>query len=143
MLDAVFGSFDVAKHHRCAAIQAELVRDFHHLQPLIGIAFQRSDPVSNAINKDLSAPARDRSKPSDTKFQDHFTQRHSENLRKMVKLWWTKRVDIDLRILLSQMVEQIEIVIDPELRMVPSLHQNLNAADSHQFIDLPINVFVA
>src|SRR5678816_1092818 len=63
VLDAILDRFDVAKHHRRARLQAELVRHLHHLEPLIALAFERRDSLPDGIDQNLAAAARDRTKP--------------------------------------------------------------------------------
>src|SRR3954451_11954938 len=64
MFNPVRHRFDMTKHHGCTRFQTELMRDFHNLKPLVGIAFQRRNSFSNSIDQNLAAAARDRAKAS-------------------------------------------------------------------------------
>ena len=44
-------------------------------------------------------------------------------------------MNVDRRVVRADVVEQVEIIIDPELRMMAALHQNLRAADGLKFLD--------
>src|SRR2546423_3332649 len=78
MLDPVLDSFHMAEHHRRARFQSELMRDLHYFQPRIRIAFQRRDPIANAVYQNFSAAAGNGTEPGFLEPRNQIAQRHSE-----------------------------------------------------------------
>ncbi len=60
----------------------------------------------------------------------------------MLELRRTEPVDIDMRIFFSDVVKQFQIPLEPELRMMPALHQDLHPAGRRQLIELLVNLLV-
>src|ERR1044072_3428157 len=140
MFDPVFDGFYVSKHHRRARFQSEFVRCLHALQPLIAVNFQRRNFPPHPIDENFAAAARNRPKSSLPKFRNHFLQRHSEDLREMLKLRRTESANTDVRIFSPDVTQQIDIPFEPQFRMMPALHQNLNAANGGKFVELLIDL---
>src|SRR6202022_3059433 len=111
-------------------------------QPLLSIALERCNPISHVINQDFASPTRDRSKSGLFEPQDNFTQRQPEYFSKMIKLRRTECVNVDLRILLPDVIQQVEVIVDAQLRVVTALHQYLDPSDGYTFINLLIDIFV-
>ena len=128
VLDAILDRFDVAKHHRRTRLQAELVRHLHHLEPLVALTFERRDSLPDGIDQNLAAAAWDRTKSRFLKPRDHFVERHLERLGKMLELRRAETVDVDMGIFFPDVLEEIDIPIEAELRMMTALHQDLHAA---------------
>ncbi len=117
------------------------MRHLHHLEPLVALAFERRDSLPDGIDQNLAAAAGDRTKPRFLKTRDHFVQRHLERLRKMLELRRAETVDVDLGIFFPDVMEEIDIPIEAELRMMTALHQDLHAARCGQLIQLLVELF--
>src|SRR5260370_16489599 len=140
--DPILHGLIVPEPHRRATVQADLMRGSHDVQPLLSITLERRNPVSHLINQDFSSPTRDRSKSGLFEPQDNFTQWQPEYFCKMIKLRRTECVDVDLRIFLPDVIQQVEVIVDAQLRVVTALHQYLAPSDEHKFIILLIYIFV-
>ena len=136
MLDAVVDALDMAEHHCGRAAQAEPVRDAHDLEPVVRVALQRRDLVADLVDENFAAAAGNRAEPRFLEARDDLLQRHAEDFREMVELRRREPVDVDRRVVRPDVVEQVQVVIDAELRMMPALHQNLRAADRLELLDL-------
>ena len=112
MLDPVFDCLDMAEHHRRARVQPEFVRDLHHFQPCVGLAFQRRDSLAHAVDQNLATAAGNRSQPGFLELRDHFAQRHAEDFGEMLELRRTESVNVDVRIFLPDVMQQIEIPVE-------------------------------
>ena len=96
--------------------------------------------LRTAIHEDLPAPAGNRAQPGLLELRDHLAQRHPEDLGEVIELRRREPVDIDVRILLPDVRSIVEIPVDPELRMMPALQQNLDAADGRQLVELLVEL---
>src|SRR5215470_5291356 len=121
MLDSIFDRLHVAEHHGCAGFQSQFVRHLHYLQPFVAVDFQRRNSLPHAVHQNFTAAAWDRTKSSVFEFGNHFPQRHPESFREMLKLGRTESVDIDVRIFVSDVMEEIDIPLERQLRMMPAL----------------------
>jgi len=63
------------------------------------------------------------------------------HFREMLELWWTKSVNVDVRIFLADVPQQVDVPFEAELRMMSALHQDLNTADGGKFVQLLIELF--
>ena len=61
----------------------------------------------------------------------------------MLELRRTESVDIDVRILLPDVTEEIDVPCERQFRMVPALHQNLNPARRGKFVQFLIDLLKA
>ncbi len=86
VLEAVIESLDVAKHHRRAGAQAELMADAHGFEPVVAIALERGDSIADAVYEDLAAAAGDRPEARFHEFRDDLAERHAEDLREVIEL---------------------------------------------------------
>src|SRR5882724_9130447 len=109
MLDSIFDRLHVTEHHRGAGFQSELMRHLHHLQPFVAVYFQRRNPLPYAVHENFAPATRDRAEPGILKLRNHFSQRHPECLREMLKLRRTEPVNIDVRIFLADMLQKIDV----------------------------------
>ena len=112
MFDPVPDRFHVTEHHRRARLQSQLMRDLHHFQPRVRIAFQRRDPVADAIDQNFAAAAGDRAEAGLLELRDHLAQRHAEQIREVLQLRRAEPVNVDVRIFFADVPEQIEIPIE-------------------------------
>ena len=85
MFDPILDRLDVTEHHRRARLQAQFVRDLHHFEPLVALAFERRDSVAHAIHQNLAAAAGDRAEPGFLELRDHFPQWHPEHFGKVIE----------------------------------------------------------
>src|SRR4029434_2340173 len=122
MLYPILDCLDVAEHHGGARFQSELVRNLHHLQPLIAVDLQWRNFLSHPVDQNFTAAARDRAKAGGFKLRNHVPERHPERFGKMLKLRRTESVNIDVRILFADVSEKSDIPVEPQLRMMPPLH---------------------
>src|ERR1700693_1074241 len=58
----------------------------------------------------------------------------------MLKLRWTKPVDINVRIFFANVSQKIEIPLERQFRMMPALHQDLNTVRGGQFLKFFIDL---
>ena len=117
------------------------MRHLHHLEPLVALAFEWRDSLPDGIDQNLAAAARDRTKSRFLKTRDHFVERHLERLRKMLELRRAETVDVDMGIFFPDVMEEIDVPIETELRMMTALHQDLHAARCGQLIQLLVELF--
>ncbi len=68
--------------------------------------------------------------------RDDLLQRQAEDLREMVELRRREAVDVDRRVVLPDVLQQVQVVVDAELGVVPALHEDLRAADGLELLDL-------
>src|SRR5580704_3468933 len=61
----------------------------------------------------------------------------------MIKLRRAEGVNVNLRVFLPDVIEQIQIIIDPKFWVMTALHQNLDPADGQQLIDLLVDLIMA
>src|SRR4051812_27152602 len=143
MLDPVLDRFDMAEHHRGARFQTELVRRLHHFKPRVGIAFQRGDPVADPVDQNLPATPWKRAEACLFELCDYLPQRHPEKSDKMLELRWTETMDINVRILLADVPQELEIPVECQRRVMTALHQDLNPARGGKFIQFLVELFPA
>jgi hypothetical protein len=122
VLDAIFDCLHVTEHHRRARFQSELMRDLHHFQPLVAVDLERRNFLSNAVHQDFTATARDRSEPCALELRDHFSQRHPESFGEMLELRRTESVNVDVRIVVPNVLQKIDVPRERQLRMMATLH---------------------
>src|SRR6266480_4819337 len=140
MFDPFRNRFDVTKHHRRARFQPQLVCDLHHFEPLVALDFQWRNFPAHSVDQNFTATARDRAEAGVFEFCDYLTQRHSKNFREMLELRWTESVNVDVRIFLADVSQQVDVPFKAELRMMSALHQDLNTADGGKFVQLLIEL---
>ena len=117
------------------------VRCLHDIQPLLAGAFEGGDPLPDGIHENLGATARDGPQTRRFELADHVRDRQLKYLRKMSKLWRRKPVDIDLRKILPEIAQEVQVIIDAKLRMVTALEEYLNATNRHQLPHLCSHLF--
>src|SRR6266496_435545 len=122
MLDPILDCLDVAEHHGGTRFQSELMRNLHHLQPLVAIDLQWRNFLSHPVNEYLATAARNRAEPCFFEFGDRFAQRHPKRFGKMMKLRRTESVNIDVRIFFPYVMQEIDVPHERQFRMVPTLH---------------------
>src|SRR6516225_10898512 len=59
----------------------------------------------------------------------------------MLELRWAESVDVDVRIFFSDVLQEIDVPLERQFRMMPALHQDLNAARRRQLVELLIKLF--
>ena len=59
----------------------------------------------------------------------------------MLELRRTESVDIDVRIFLADVPQQVDVPFEAQLGMMSALHQNLNTAHGGKFVQLLIELF--
>src|SRR5438477_9200211 len=132
--------FDVTEHHRRARFQSQFVRDLPYLQPFVTLDFEWRNSLAHPVNQNFATTTGDGAEAGFLEFREHFPQWHSKNFREVLELRRTEPMNIDLRIFLSDVVQQIDIPFEAQLRVMSALHQDLNPADSAKFIQLLIEL---
>src|ERR1051325_10831604 len=58
----------------------------------------------------------------------------------MLELRRTESVNVDVRIFFSDVLQKIDIPLEPQFRMMPALHQDLNTTRCCQFVEFLIEL---
>src|SRR6476661_6364795 len=61
----------------------------------------------------------------------------------MLKLRRTEPVDVDVRIFFADVVQEIDVPLEWQFRMMPALHQDLYSASSSELVQLLIKLLEA
>src|SRR5438552_4157096 len=61
----------------------------------------------------------------------------------MLKLRWTKAVDINMRIFFANVPEQFEVPVERQRRVVSALHQDLNTTRGGKFVQFLIELLAS
>ena len=91
---------------------------------------------ANAIDQDLGPAAGQAAQPRRLEPLEHLSQRQLRHLREMVDLRRTEPVHVDPREVALDVVEQLFIPLELQMRMQPALHQDLVAAQRDRLADL-------
>src|SRR6266496_4208715 len=100
----------------------------HDGEPLVRLRLLRGDLVANAVDEDLAAAARNRIEASLPQPRDRLPERELAAARNVLNLGRRKRVEVDLVARLDR-AEEILVVVDAEVGVVPALHQEAGAAE--------------
>ena len=138
VLDPLLESLDVAVHHRRGRRHAEPVCLAHHLEPLVGRRLLRRDDRAHAIDEDLRTTARERVQAGIAQPCERLRDGELRPPGDVLHLRRRQRVEMDLVARLDR-PEEILVVVDPEVRMVPSLHEDARAADRKRLLDLLVD----
>ncbi len=129
---------DVAVHHRRGRRHAEPVRLAHHVEPLGGLRLLRRDDVAHPVNQDLAAAARDRVEAGVAQARERLPDRQLRAARDVLDLRRRERVQVDLVALLDA-PEEILVVVEREIGMVPALHEQAGPAERERLLDLLVD----
>ena len=128
MLDPFRQRLDVAEHHGGRADAAQFVPDAHHVQPVVGQRFAAGDRPADAVDQDLRPAAGDAAQPGGLQPLEHGPQRQLVDLREVVDFRRAEAVHVDLREAALDVVQQLLVPVQLELRVQAALQQDLLAA---------------
>src|SRR2546428_767576 len=140
VLDAVRVRLAQSVHHRHGSPETETMRDLHDLEPAIRAGLLARDLVAHALHQDLAAATRNGVEPRRHQLFDHFGDRHAEAPGEEVDLRRREAVNVD-RMKALDIAQQIEIPLEGNVGVVHALHQNLDAPDRLQLVDLAPDFF--
>src|SRR5262249_33287834 len=104
-------------------------------EPLVGLRLLRRDLVADAVDQDLAAAARDRVEARVAQPRDRLPEGQPAPPRDVLHLGRRQRMQVDLVARLDR-PEEILVVRDVEVGMVPALHQQAGAAECQRLLDL-------
>jgi hypothetical protein len=135
MLEALGVGLAYAVHHRDRGLHPGLVRELHDLQPPVGASLFPSHDIAHPLHQDLAATARDRVQTRALELPDDILGIHPEHRRKEINFARAESVNVNGMIGLN-VLEQVEIPLERDVRIVPALDQNLHAAHGLRLVDL-------
>ena len=135
VLDALLERLDVAVHHRRGRRHAESVRVAHDVEPLVRVRLLRRDDVAHAVDEDLAAAAGQRVEPRVAQTRERLPDGQLRPARDVLHLGRGEAVEVD-RVAALDRAEQVLVEVDPEVGMVPALHEHAGAADRERLLDL-------
>ena len=128
--------FDVAKHHGCRAEASHLVPYAHDVKPVVSHDFATRYFTAYSVNQDFSSTAGNTTQTSFFEpFQD-YTNGEFIDLRKMMEFWWAEPMDVDLRELATDIVQQLFIPVQSIFLMQATLHQDLVTSQVDRLLNL-------
>ncbi len=136
MLDPFGQRLDVAEHHRGAADASQLVPYAADIQPIVGQHLAAGEFLAHAIDQDLGPTARQAAQAGRFQPLEHCPQRQSGHLGKMMNLGRAEAVNVDLRKVRLDVVQQLFVPLERQVGMQAALHQNLIAAQIDGLLDL-------
>ena len=138
VLEPLLVGLDRPVHHRRGGSQSGAVRVPHHVEPLVGgrlaVAVQQ---LADAIDEDFSAATRDAVEARGDQPVEHLGDRKLRQPREVDHLRRRQRVQLERRIALLDRAEEIFVPRQRQVGVVPSLQQQLHAADRDRLVDLP------
>src|SRR3989304_1307960 len=108
---------------------------YGHVEPLVRRRLLRGDDVAHAGGGDLTAAARHRIEPGVAQSRERLPDRQLRPPRDVLDLWRRECMQMDPVALLDR-AEEVLVVVDPEIGMVPALHQHARAPDRQRLLDL-------
>jgi len=111
------------------------VGDLHYLEPPIRAGFLAGNLIAHTLHEDLAAAARNRVEPRRHQLPDDLLDRHAEPAGEEIDLRRREAVDVD-RMVALDVAQQVEIPLERDVGVVSSLHQDLDAADRLELVDL-------
>ena len=113
-----------------------LMRDLHDLEPAVGAGLLRRDDVAHALHEDLAAAAGDRVESRLPQLADDVSTASMRNsfAKKSTSLglnpWmWIGWLRLDV-------AQQVEVPLERDVRVVPALDEDLDAAQRLRLVDL-------
>ena len=138
MLDALGERLDVAVHHRRGRRHPQAMRVPHHAEPVRGLRLLRRDDVADTVDEDLGASARNRVEARVAQARQRGRDGQLRAPRDVLDLRRRQRVQVD-RVALLERAKEILVVVDPEIRVMPALHEHAGAADRKRLLDLLVD----
>ena len=129
-------------HHGHRRLHALPVRLLLHAEPLFGLRLLLGDPLADLVHQDLAAAARNAVEPRRVQLADHVGHRQPEPLAEEDDLGRREAMDVD-RVIALDVAHQVEIPLERDVRVVPALEQDLDAADRLALVDLGADLLEA
>ena len=129
VLDALGVGLAGAHHHRGGGLDAEAVRDLHHLEPALAGLLERRDRLARPVRQHLRAGAGDRVQPGRLDPADRLLDGDAGDLGHVQDLARPDRVDDQLRVGRLDRGEQLLVVLDAVVRVVAALQHHLGRAE--------------
>jgi len=126
MIHAILVVFHVTIKHRRIGFQANPVGHSGRVQPLIAIDFVVANDVTNAIGKNFRASAGERIHSGSPKSLQRFLNRQLGTLRQVGDLDHGKSFQVHLRKTLLQTGNEVEEVLQGQVRMKASHYMKLS-----------------
>lgn len=142
VLDAILDRLDVTEHHRNAAGEAELMGGVHYAHPLGGVRLQRCDAVAHAVHEDFPAATWNGAKPGGDKVPEDLLNRLVEELGEGDHFAGAEAMDVEAGEFFADVRQQVEIPLFGQLGVMPTLHEDLVAAQRNGFLDLAVHFSV-
>src|SRR5207247_9639107 len=95
----------------------------------------RRDDLADAVDEDLAAAAGQRVEPAVAQPRERLRDRELRASRDVLHFGRRERVQVDLVAALDR-AEEVLVVVDAEVRVMPSLHEQAGAADRKRLLDL-------
>ncbi len=104
-------------------------------EPFLGKALVYSHGLANAVDQDFSAAAGQASHACFLEPRQHFAKRYLVDFVKMPELRRAEGMQIDPRITISEVAQQIFVPFQFQARMHAALHENLVATQGDRLLD--------
>src|SRR6266545_7188297 len=114
------------------------MRHGHDFEPIVAHGFERRNALAHAVHQDFPAAARDGTEPGFFEVTDDLLQRLVEHFAEMYELARAETMNVDMRKFAFDVMQQVEIPLLAELRMMSALHQDLRPAERNGLLDFPV-----
>ena len=131
-----------AVHHCGRRFEPFEMRDFHDLQPPVRAGLFLGHLIAHPLHEDFAAAARNGVEPRLHQLANHLNRIHAVERAPKIHFTRTKAVNMDGVIALD-ILEQFEIPLERDVRVVAALHENLHATQRLDFVDLRTNLLIA
>ncbi len=111
-------------------------------EPLFRLGLLAGDALADFIHQNFAAPARDAVESRLAELPHNFGDGQSETLAEEHDFGGRKAVDVN-RVMPLDVAHQLEVPLERNVRIVPALEQNLNAADRLALVDLGADLLEA
>jgi hypothetical protein len=138
VLDPLLERLDVPVHHRRRRRHPEPVGLAHDVEPFLRLRLLRRDDRANSIHEDFRAATGDRVEPGVAQARERLRGRELRAPRDVLDLGRRERVEVD-RVALLDRAEEILVVVDPEVGVVATLHEQPGAAERERLLDLLVD----
>jgi len=139
VLDALRGRLDVAEHHGARRPEACLVHALVHLQPAIRRGLLGGDDLAHALDQHLGARAGDAAEPRSDEVLQDLLDRPLLHVAEVIQLGSGEGVAVDVEAS-PDVGDQLAPPVREQVGVVPSLHQQLLAAQPHGLLDLAVDL---
>src|SRR3954468_1120598 len=142
VLDAIGICLSQSVHHGDRTLHSLTMSFFLNPEPLFGLRLLPGNAPPHFIHQNFATPTRDAVEPSVPELPDHVGNGQSETLAEEHDLGGRETVDVN-RVMPLDVAHQLEIPLERNVRIVPALEQNLDAADRFALVDLGADLLEA